>query len=166
MRWAAGTEQVGAEASAVLQAIAQTTISPELIPAGDGHDGEAPEQDSEATVGPYELQDFFLYYVLRFGYRPSKVAFLADHAWGEVASGPWPDLIPQDARHAYPPPVPAPVLRHQSVQALGDAQRPEGRLRRLAVTALGLAGAVGLDGGGVARRARRIRVAVDHAHRA
>ena len=46
-------------------------------------DGDGPGQNSESTVGPYELQDFFLYYILRFGYRPSKVAFLAHHAWGD-----------------------------------------------------------------------------------
>ena len=53
-----------------------TEISPELIP-HDDPDADEPDADSESVVGPYELQDFFLYYVLRFGYRPSKVAFLA-----------------------------------------------------------------------------------------
>ena len=56
-----------------------TEISPELIPG----DGDKPTADSESKVGPYELQDFFLFYILRFGYRPSKVAFLAEHAWGD-----------------------------------------------------------------------------------
>ena len=64
-------------------------------------DSDVPGQDSESTVGPYELQDFFLYYTLRFGYRPSKVAFLAHHAWGDASAGSWPDLIPPDRRNEY-----------------------------------------------------------------
>ena len=62
-----------------------TEISPELIP-HDDPDADGPVAHSESVVGPYELQDFFLYYVLRFGYLPSKVAFLAQHAWGEKYS--------------------------------------------------------------------------------
>ena len=94
----------GADAGEVMSAIADTTISPELVPADEGtgsHPHHGPAQDSEATVGPYELQDFFLYYVLRFGYRPSKVAYLAEHAWGDRARGAWPDLIPEPSRHEY-----------------------------------------------------------------
>ncbi|MFL5862227.1 MAG: NAD(+) synthase [Solirubrobacteraceae bacterium] len=101
IRWAIDTDQFGAEANAVLGDIVETAISPELIPAGaeSGHDG--PGQHSEDTVGPYELQDFFLYYILRFGYRPSKVAYLADHAWGHRDRGDWPDLIPGEQRNQY-----------------------------------------------------------------
>ena len=62
-----------------------TAISPELIPSQDP-DSDMPGADSESVVGPYELQDFFLYYTLRFGYRPSKVAFLAHHAGVRVFS--------------------------------------------------------------------------------
>jgi NAD+ synthase (glutamine-hydrolysing) len=80
VEWVAGTEDVGSEAATALLAILGTEISPELVP-GDG-DGDGPHQRSEEVVGPYELQDFSLYHVLRFGYRPSKVAYLADHAWG------------------------------------------------------------------------------------
>jgi NAD+ synthase (glutamine-hydrolysing) len=101
LRWAIAADLFGADANQVLGAILDTAISPELIPPGDDHDGEGPQQDSEATVGPYELQDFFLYYVLRFGYRPTKVAFLADHAWGDRERGEWPDLIPADRRNQY-----------------------------------------------------------------
>ena len=101
LRWAIGADLFGRRAGAVLEAVLGTAISPELIPAGEGHDGDGPVQDSEATVGPYELQDFFLYYVLRFGYRPGKVAFLAEHAWGDRDRGQWPDLIPEGQRHAY-----------------------------------------------------------------
>jgi NAD+ synthase (glutamine-hydrolysing) len=100
IRWAIDTDQFGDVANHVLADIVDTAISPELIPAsGDGADG--PEQHSEDTVGPYELQDFFLYYVLRFGYRPSKVAYLAQHAWGDRERGDWPDLIPAEHRHQY-----------------------------------------------------------------
>ena len=58
-------------------------------------------QGSEKVVGPYELQDFFLYYILRFGYSPGKVAFLAQHAWGDRDAGSWPDLIPEERRNEY-----------------------------------------------------------------
>ena len=98
LRWAIDTDQFGPQAGAVLATVLDTAISPELIPAGAS--GEA-EQRSEATVGPYELQDFFLYHVLRFGNRPSKVAWLASQAWGDRNRGPWPDLIPVDRRSEY-----------------------------------------------------------------
>ena len=128
----------------------ETAISPELIPVSADADHDGPEQHSEDTVGPYELQDFFLYYVLRFGYRPSKVAYLAQHAWGDRGRGDWPDLIPAERHNEYSlrgdPPlaggVPPPLLPDQPVQALGPPQRAQGRLRRLAVAALGLARAV------------------------
>ncbi len=64
-------------------------------------DADKPGADSESVVGPYELQDFFLYYVLRFGFRPAKVAFLAHHAWGDRERGLWPDLIPLQRRNEY-----------------------------------------------------------------
>jgi NAD+ synthase (glutamine-hydrolysing) len=100
LRWAIGADLFGADANEVLASVLETAISPELIPGGDD-DGDGPHQDSEHTVGPYELQDFFLYYVLRFGYRPSKVAYLADYAWGDRDTGQWPDLIPADRRNQY-----------------------------------------------------------------
>jgi len=101
IRWAMDTDQFGEEANAVLADIVDTAISPELIPASGDAAGDGPEQNSEDTVGPYELQDFFLYYVLRFGYRPSKVAYLAEHAWGNRDRGDWPDLIPVQKRNQY-----------------------------------------------------------------
>jgi NAD+ synthase (glutamine-hydrolysing) len=100
LRWAIDTRQYGAEAGATLQSVLDTAISPELIPHQDP-DADRPGQDSETVVGPYELQDFFLYYVLRFGFRPSKVAFLAHHAWRDRALGRWPDLIPLQRRNQY-----------------------------------------------------------------
>ncbi len=100
IRWAADTDQFGAEANAVLRSVLDTLISPELVP-DDDPDANVPGQDSQSVVGPYELQDFILYYMLRFGYRPSKVAFLAHHAWHDSTAGPWPDLIPQERRSQY-----------------------------------------------------------------
>jgi NAD+ synthase (glutamine-hydrolysing) len=100
IRWAVDTNQFGPEANEVLTSVLETEISPELVPSGD-RDGDGPGQSSEGVVGPYELQDFFLYYILRFGYRPSKVAYLADYAWGDRERGDWPDLIPAQRRNQY-----------------------------------------------------------------
>jgi NAD+ synthase (glutamine-hydrolysing) len=100
LRWAIDTDQFGGDAGEVLASVLDTAISPELVPPGESA-GDGPEQDSESVVGPYELQDFFLYYILRFGYRPSKVAFLAEHAWGNRDRGDWPDLIPLERRNEY-----------------------------------------------------------------
>ncbi|KAB2810775.1 NAD(+) synthase [Pimelobacter simplex] len=79
IRWVIDTDQLhdghyDDDADKVLQAILEQEITPELIPGG--------EQRTEDSVGPYALQDFTLYHVLRRGYRPSKIAFLAHHAWG------------------------------------------------------------------------------------
>jgi NAD+ synthase (glutamine-hydrolysing) len=100
IRWAVDTGLFEDEANQVLNSVLETEISPELVPSGDDH-GDGPGQRSESIVGPYELQDFFLYYILRFGYRPSKVAFLADYAWGNSERGDWPDLIPVERRNEY-----------------------------------------------------------------
>ncbi len=101
LRWAVDTDEFGPEAGRVLSAVLDTAISPELIPAGGDASANAPHQNSEHTVGPYELQDFFLYHVLRFGNRPSRVAWLAHEAWGDRDRGTWPDLIPADRRNEY-----------------------------------------------------------------
>lgn len=66
------------EARPTLFDIVDTPISPELIPADEN--GEI-RQKTEDLVGPYELHDFFLYYTLRYGYRPSKIFFLAEQAF-------------------------------------------------------------------------------------
>ncbi len=95
VRWVAASGSV-ADAG-VLDAVLATVVSPELVP-GDASD--APAQSSEETVGPYELQDFHLYQILRYGYAPGKVAFLAWTAWHDAASGRWPDG-PEVARHQY-----------------------------------------------------------------
>ena len=100
LRWAIDTDQFGSVADHVLGSILDTAISPELIPSQEP-DTDVPEQHSEQIVGPYELVDFFLYHVLRFGYRPSKVAWLAHNAWGDRERGAWPDLIPPERRNQY-----------------------------------------------------------------
>jgi len=94
IRWVARSGQVDAPAAATLEAILATEISPELVP------GAAP-QSTEAAIGPYALQDFTLFYTLRYGFRPSKIAFLALEAWGDAARGDWPPGFPEDRRNAY-----------------------------------------------------------------
>ena len=98
IRWAADTNQLGEKASRVLRSILDTEFSPELIP-GDPN-GEQPSQKTEDVIGPYELQDFNLYYTIRFGYLPSKIAFLGYCSWRDRALGKWPD-IPEKRRHQY-----------------------------------------------------------------
>jgi len=97
IRWEIDRGEVSEESRDVLREILNTEITPELVPAGK----EGAVQRSEETVGPYELQDFHLYYTLRFGFRPSKVAFLALHAWGDEARGEWPPGFPISGRHDY-----------------------------------------------------------------
>ncbi|HZO80090.1 MAG TPA: NAD(+) synthase [Candidatus Binataceae bacterium] len=99
IRWVANSGRLGAEATATLIDILATPISPELVPAADGGNSH-PAQDTEAIIGPYELHDFSLYHTLRFGYPPSKIAFLAWCAWHDARVGGWPD-IPADQRRQY-----------------------------------------------------------------
>ena len=99
IRWAIDTDQFGGDVNEVLDSVLNTEISPELVPSSGENGDEL--QGSEKVVGPYELQDFFLYYILRFGYSPGKVAFLARHAWGDRTTGSWPDLIPEERRNEY-----------------------------------------------------------------
>lgn len=97
IRWVVKTRQFDEGPSATLLSILGTEISPELVPA----DASGAIQSTQAKVGPYELQDFNLFYVTRFGLRPSKVAFLAWHAWRDVNRGDWPENFPEEARNAY-----------------------------------------------------------------
>jgi NAD+ synthase (glutamine-hydrolysing) len=90
VRWVADTGAIGAGGSEVLTNILDTEISPELVPGKAGEEGK-PAQITESVIGPYELQDFHLYYTLRYGFKPSKVAFLAWSAWKDREQGPWPD---------------------------------------------------------------------------
>jgi NAD+ synthase (glutamine-hydrolysing) len=100
IRWVAATNQFSAETSAILRAILATEISPELVPATDAN-SDQPGQSTEAKIGPYELQDFNLYYISRFGLRPSKIAFLSYNAWRDKHAGRWPDLLPEEKRNEY-----------------------------------------------------------------
>jgi NAD+ synthase (glutamine-hydrolysing) len=97
VRWVVKTRQFDENASATLLSILDTEISPELIPANE----EEEIQSTQAKIGPYELQDFHLYYITRYGLRPSKVAFLAWHAWRDAAHGAWPPDFPDEAKHTY-----------------------------------------------------------------
>jgi NAD+ synthase (glutamine-hydrolysing) len=94
IRWVAQSQRLGPDVAQTLFEVLETEISPELVPATEG----AAIQSSEAIVGPYELQDFNLYYTLRFGYPPPRVAFLAYCAWHARDAGVWPDIPPENRR--------------------------------------------------------------------
>jgi len=70
--WIAASGEFSPDVKRALRRVLDTDISPELVPG---------RQRTEDVIGPYELQDFNLYYTLRFGYSPAKVAFLAWSAW-------------------------------------------------------------------------------------
>lgn len=97
IRFVAGSGDFDAQTSRILQAILETEISPELIPA----DAEGALQSTEKQIGPYALQDFNLYYVTRYGFAPSKIAFLAFEAWGDAKRGRWPPGIDAAKRRSY-----------------------------------------------------------------
>lgn len=94
VRWVISSGQFDAATSSTLRSILETKISPELVP------GKS-LQSTEAQIGPYELQDFNLYYITRYGLRPSKIAFLAWHAWKDVNQGLWPEGLAPNARRSY-----------------------------------------------------------------
>jgi NAD+ synthase (glutamine-hydrolysing) len=100
LRWVISSRQFDAETNAVLQSILDTEISPELVP-HETDDQTQPAQSTEAKVGPYDLQDFTIYYVTRYGFRPSKVAFLSQHAWSNKMHGRWPDDLPVEKHRQY-----------------------------------------------------------------
>ena len=97
IRWATRTGQFDAETDAVLEAVLDQEISPELVPIGE--DGEV--QSTEEKIGPYELNDFFLHHTVRYGQLPSKIAFLAWHAWRDKARGSWPAGFPEARKNQY-----------------------------------------------------------------
>ncbi|MGC9324403.1 MAG: NAD(+) synthase [Desulfomonilia bacterium] len=97
VRWVARENILGEAVSSCLEGILDTEISPELIP---GTTSGQPAHSTEAIIGPYELQDFNTFYITRYGYRPSKVAFLSWNAWHNTAAGTWPDT-PVEKRHQY-----------------------------------------------------------------
>ncbi|QIG79876.1 NAD(+) synthase [Stakelama tenebrarum] len=97
IRWTVETGQFDAATGQVLTAILGTEISPELVPA----DADGKIQSTQDRIGPYELHDFFLHYTVRHGLRPSKIAFLAWHAWKDANAGHWPIDFPEDGRNQY-----------------------------------------------------------------
>jgi NAD+ synthase (glutamine-hydrolysing) len=97
IRWCIATDQYDRATDAVLDAILSTEISPELVPA----DASGAIQSTEAKIGPYALNDFFAHHVLRHGLAPSKILFLAMHAWQDSDAGRWPIGYPPSARTAY-----------------------------------------------------------------
>ena len=97
IRWVIGSHQFDDEVGEILGAILNTEISPELVPAG----ADQALQSTEAKIGPYALQDFNLFYTLRYGFRPSKIAFMARAAWADRERGAWPPGFPEERRRQY-----------------------------------------------------------------
>ncbi len=97
IRWVISSGEFDSDVDDVLQSVLDTEISPELVPAGEDEE----IQSSEDKVGPYVLQDFSLFQVLRYGFGPAKVAFLAWHAWHDAERGHWPLGYPLDKRPQY-----------------------------------------------------------------
>jgi NAD+ synthase (glutamine-hydrolysing) len=95
LRWEANSGRVDDNTREILLDILDTKISPELVP---GDINEQPAQRTEDFIGPYELQDFNTYYITRYGYRPSKVAFLSYNAWHNKETGHWPDIAEEKRR--------------------------------------------------------------------
>ena len=97
IRWVVAEELFDDAVGRTLLSILDTEISPELVPAEAG----GAIQSTQAKIGPYALQDFTLWHVLRRGSRPSRIAFLAHKAWADARSGDWPEGLPQAERVAY-----------------------------------------------------------------
>ena len=97
IRWVVASKQFDERVGEVLLSILHTEISPELVPAKPGEK----MQSTQDKIGPYNLQDFTLYYVLRRGARPSKIAFLAEKAWSDASTGSWPVGFPEEDKVAY-----------------------------------------------------------------
>ena len=97
IRWVVAERLFPDDVGDVLLDILGTEISPELVPAGEGE----PIQSTQARIGPYALQDFTLWHVLRRGSRPSRIAFLAEKAWADAGAGRWPAGLPEEERVSY-----------------------------------------------------------------
>jgi NAD+ synthase (glutamine-hydrolysing) len=97
IRFVAGSGDLAEKTAQILYDILATEISPELVP--PGADGAI--QSTESVVGPYALQDFNLYYATRYGFSPSKIAYLSWNAWHDIERGSWPANTPEAARRAY-----------------------------------------------------------------
>ena len=97
IRWVVAEKIFDDAVGATLLSVLDTEISPELVPSKDGE----PIQSTQAKIGPYPLQDFTLFQVLRYGARPSRIAFLAEKAWHDASLGHWPVGIPESEQVAY-----------------------------------------------------------------
>ncbi|MEI2821562.1 MAG: NAD(+) synthase [Marmoricola sp.] len=98
IRWVISSNQFdSAEVDAVLAEILDQEITPELIPVEAGKKPQA----TEDSIGPYNLADFNLFHTLRYGTRPSKIAFLAMHAWSDAQAGDWPPGFAEKNHVAY-----------------------------------------------------------------
>ena len=97
IRWVVAEKIFDDAVGATLLSVLDTEISPELVPSKDGE----PIQSTQAKIGPYPLQDFTLFQVLRRGARPSRIAFLAEKAWHDASTGHWPVGIPESEQVAY-----------------------------------------------------------------
>ena len=164
IRWVVSSgqfdEQQRGEVNGTLTEILDQEISPELVPAKAARRSSRPRTRS----GPTPCSDFTLYHVLRRGYRPSKIAFLALHAWSDADGGRLAGGLPREPPHGIRPrhhPALDGGLRHallqQPVQALRAAQRPQGRRRWLALAPRRLADAVGRHRARLARGAAQQR---------
>nr|WP_301273614.1 NAD(+) synthase [Acetobacter fabarum] len=92
IRWCIASGHFPTDVCAVLRTVLATEISPELIPATAGA-----SQSTEDTIGPYALHDFTLYYVLRHGFGPARIAFMAEQVWRDAGQGAWPPgFMPHD----------------------------------------------------------------------
>ena len=97
IRWVISHEEFDQAANEVLTEVLQQEITPELIPVQEG----VKPQATEDSVGPYALQDFSLFHVVRHGHGPARIAFLAMHAWADAGTGDWPPGYPEGERPSY-----------------------------------------------------------------
>ncbi len=100
IRWVVDSEQLGerdSEVNELLTDIVGQEITPELVPTKEGEEPQA----TEGSIGPYSLHDFTLFHVLRYGFRPSKIAFLAERAWSDASRGEWPPNFPEESRREF-----------------------------------------------------------------
>ena len=97
IRFAAVSDDFDPATERTLLSVLATEISPELVPVDEAGRG----QSTQDKVGPYALQDFNLYFLTRYGFRPSKIAYLAWCAWGDADRGRWPPNTPDVERRAF-----------------------------------------------------------------
>jgi len=97
IRWVIQTDRFDEKTSRLLADIVEQEISPELVPASES----GVIQSTEDKIGPYALHDFFLYYTLRQGQSPSKIAYLAWHAWRDIEAGDWPAEFPNQRKQQF-----------------------------------------------------------------